>query len=176
MKNKNSYRIAIGGIIAALSVVIMLLDNLVGIGTYALPALAGLLLTVIVIEFGKPWAFAVYAAVAMLSFVMVANKETVLIFTGFVGYYPILKAIIERVKKKLLQWVIKLAVFNVVTVGMLLLAALVLNVSLDMITMPGVNLPALMLLVGNVVFVLYDYTITLMVSVYVNRIRSKLFK
>ena len=54
---KNSTKTAIGGIIAALSIVLMLLTSAIPTLTYAIPAIAGLLLVVIVIEVNKKWAF-----------------------------------------------------------------------------------------------------------------------
>lgn len=61
---KNSTKTAIGGIIAALSIVLMLLTSAIPTLTYAIPAIAGLLLVIIVIEVNKKWAFGVYFVVA----------------------------------------------------------------------------------------------------------------
>lgn len=52
MKNK-TFHVALCGVIASLAVVIMLSTALVPIATYAAPALAGVIMAVLVIEINK---------------------------------------------------------------------------------------------------------------------------
>ena len=80
---KNSTKTAIGGIIAALSIVLMLLTSAIPTLTYAIPAIAGLLLVVIVIEVNKKWAFGVYFVVGVLSMLLVADKEAAVMYVMF---------------------------------------------------------------------------------------------
>ena len=87
---KNSTKTAIGGIIAALSIVLMLLTSAIPTLTYAIPAIAGLLLVIIVIEVNKKWAFGVYFVVGVLSMLLVADKEAAVMYVMFFGYYPII--------------------------------------------------------------------------------------
>lgn len=54
---KNTYKIALGGMITALSVLLMFLTGLFPMATYALPAIAGVLLISAVIEIGSGYAF-----------------------------------------------------------------------------------------------------------------------
>ena len=78
-----SGKIALGGLLTALGVVLMFLTGLIPIGTYALPAIAGVLLIVAVIEIGAKWAWMIYAAVAVLSLLFAADKEAALLFVLF---------------------------------------------------------------------------------------------
>ena len=103
-----SRKIAFGGIVAALSLVLMLLTGVLPFGTYALPCFAGILLTSIVIEFGIPWAIGVYVGVSVLSFLLVSDKEAALYYTLILGIYPILKSLFERIKLRWLSFLIKL--------------------------------------------------------------------
>ena len=73
--------------------------------TFALPALAGLLMIMIVIEMGARWAWPTFAVVAILSVFFVPDKQAALLYVIFFGYYPILKALIERLKNKIVQGV-----------------------------------------------------------------------
>ena len=59
---KQSSKCAIGGIVSALSLVLMISVAIIPFLTYALPALAGVLIIFIVIEIDKKWAFGVYSA------------------------------------------------------------------------------------------------------------------
>ena len=163
-----SGKVALGGIITALSTVAMFLTGLLApVGTYALPAIAGVILIVIVIEIGARWAWMVYGAVSILSLLLAADKEAVLLFILFFGYYPILKANIERLRTKAIQWVIKMGVFNVAVILSFWIAMTVLQVPQDAFTIFGVYLPWVFLLAGNVVFVIYDYALTGVISMYV---------
>ena len=83
--------------------------------TYAVPAVTGLLVMVLVIELGLRWAFAAYIAASLLIFLF-AEPESKLMYICLFGYYPILKAIIEKFKKPLFEWILKLLVFNAAVV------------------------------------------------------------
>ena len=56
----HSGKVALGGIITAICTTLMFLTGLIPIGTYALPAIAGVTLMVIVIELNPRWAWMVY--------------------------------------------------------------------------------------------------------------------
>ena len=60
--------------IAALSVTIMLSTAVIPYLTYALPAMAGVLLVLMVIEINKSWALCTYVAVSILSFLILPDK------------------------------------------------------------------------------------------------------
>ena len=72
---KQSSRCAIGGIVASLSLVLMISVAVIPFLTYALPALAGALIMFIVVEINRKWAFGVYSAVAILGMILCAEKE-----------------------------------------------------------------------------------------------------
>ena len=89
---KKSKQVAAGGIAASLCLLLMFLTGLFPFATYALPAMAGTLLIVVVIELGRPTATMVYAAVSLLSLLITPDKEAALMFVVFFGYYPANKA------------------------------------------------------------------------------------
>ena len=64
-----------GGIVSALSLVLMISVAVIPFLTYALPAAAGMLIVFMVIETDKKWAFGVYAAVAILGVLLVPGCE-----------------------------------------------------------------------------------------------------
>lgn len=179
MKNdiKNAtYRVAFCGVIAALSLVLMMLTSLVPVGTYAFPCFAGIFIAAVVIEYGWKWALGVYAVTAFLSLFLAGDKEAVLYFIAFFGYYPILKGTIEkRVKNRFLQYFIKFAVFNAAAVGSFYAASFLLSVSPDEYTVFGVYVPLAFLAFGNVFFLIYDFAVTVFIAQYVVRIRNRFF-
>ena len=82
MPMKSSQKLAFGGILTALSVVVMLL-SFFSIADYALPAIAGVLLIPAVIEMGSSRALGVYAATAVLSFFLAPSKEAAVMYIAF---------------------------------------------------------------------------------------------
>lgn len=118
---KQSGKVALGGIMGALSLMIMFLTAFPYM-TYALPAIAGAVLIPVVIELGSKWAWMVYACVSFLSLLIAPSLEAKVMFIAFFGYYPIVKALLERQKNRVLEWVLKYLVFNVAVVSAYLLS------------------------------------------------------
>ena len=170
-----SGKIALGGLLTALGVVLMFLTGLIPIGTYALPAIAGVLLMA-VIEIGAKWAWMIYAAVAVLSLLFAADKEAALLFVLFFGYYPVLKSFLERISNKVLSWISKFAVFNVAVVACFFLAVNFLQLPEDSFTVFGIYLPWVFLILGNAVFLIYDIALSGLVATYVEKLHHRVTK
>lgn len=171
-----SGKIALGGLLTALGVVLMFLTGLIPIGTYALPAIAGVLLIVAVIEIGAKWAWMIYAAVAVLSLLFAADKEAALLFVLFFGYYPVLKSFLERISNKVLSWISKFAVSNVAVVACFFLAVNFLQLPEDSFTVFGIYLPWVFLILGNAVFLIYDIALSGLVATYVEKLHHRVTK
>ena len=171
-----SGKIALGGLLTALGVVLMFLTGLIPIGTNALPAIAGVLLIVAVIEIGAKWAWMIYAAVAVLSLLFAADKEAALLFVLFFGYYPVLKSFLERISNKVLSWISKFAVFNVAVVACFFLAVNFLQLPEDSFTVFGIYLPWVFLILGNAVFLIYDIALSGLVATYVEKLHHRVTK
>lgn len=173
---KASYKIALGGILAALAVTSMLISNLVPIATYGCPALAGMMLIPIVIEIGKRWAVCVYAAISLLSIFLVADKEAALLFVAFFGFYPIIKAVFEEHLKPALCWLFKILMFSICMSAVLFVLVSFLAIPKDSYTIFGVYLPWAFLIMGILVFCVYDIALSRLIAAYVNIWRKKLLK
>ncbi len=173
---KKTFNVALCGVISALGVVIMMITAIIPTATYATPALAGLIATVIVIEINKKWAVASYFVVSVLSVLLVPDKEAVAFYVLFFGYYPIFKQIIEaKIKPRIIQWVLKILLFSLSAVLVYYIAILFLGVPTDEFMLFGVNLPLIFLLAGIVVFVMFDYAMSGVIVTYINKYREKLF-
>ncbi len=166
-------RIAFCGILTALGLALMYLAALIPVATLTLPALAGLLLVIPVIEMGIRWALPVFAVTAILSYLFVPDKQAALVYSIFLGYYPIVKALLERLKNKALQWVIKFAVCNAALVPAYFLAVYALGIPKESMTVFGVYMPWVLWLFANGVFALYDIAITGVVVFYIKRLHRQ---
>lgn len=163
-----SRKVAFGAVVATLSLVLMMLTAVLPVGTYALPCFAGILLVIIVIEFGVPWAIGVYAGVSILSFLLASDKEAALYYTLILGIYPILKSFFERIRFKWLSFILKLLYFNMFAVAAYYISIFLLSIPQESFSLFGINTPLVFLLMGNVVFVAYDLCVTRLIVLYLN--------
>ena len=143
--------------------------------TYAVPAVTGLLTMMLVIEINVKWAFAAYIAASVLVFIF-AEPESKLMYICLFGYYPIVKALIERINKPVIEWILKLAVFNVAAIMIYAVFAGMFGVSIDDFSTLGKYGAYIFLGFGNAAFVLYDITVSRLSGTYVYRIHPKVKK
>lgn len=173
---KTSFKVALGGVTAALSLILMFLTSLVPFGTYAFPAFAGILLVLLVINLGYGYAAAVYFATAFLSFLLLTDKEAALYYTAFLGFYPIIKSLIERIKTRIVQYAIKLILFNACITAAFFIGVSLLSVPKESFELFGIYLPWVFLIPANGFFLIYDLCITKLVTVYFLKWHNKLNK
>ncbi|MBQ4105426.1 MAG: hypothetical protein IJC86_03455 [Clostridia bacterium] len=171
---KKTFPLAFSAVLAALSLVLLLLTGVVPVGTYAFPCIAGALLSAVVIEAGYPLAVSCYVVVSVMAFFLVADKEAVLYYICFLGFYPVLKGLIERIQSRVFQWIIKYLVFNVCIIGAFFAGMYLLNIPKESFELFGVYLPWVFLLAGNFIFVIYDLCLTRIISAYVNIWRKRI--
>lgn len=178
MRHKNTYNITLCGIISAISVVFMFFTNLIPVLSYALPAIAGAVLIVIVVEINKKWAFLSYVAVSLLSLLLTGDKEPAVLFILLFGYYPIIKSLLEKLKSRVVEWAVKLTVFNlsVFISYELLIFVFKMNYLLDEFKEFGKYSIPVFIVAGNLAFVLYDIALTGVITTYLNIIRPRLQK
>lgn len=159
---------ALGGIIAALSVLFLICTGLFPFSTYVLPAAAGALIIIMMIECSPKRSLFVYAAVSALSFFVVPDREAAMMYVGFFGFYPVVKSFAEKIKNKAGRFFVKISVFNVsVIISYLIIIYLF---GLDEILSSnefGALTIALLLLMGNICFVIYDRALTSIAALYV---------
>ena len=82
---ENSRKTALCGVLAALSAVMMFMGGLLPLATFTAPALAGMFLLPLALEFGKSSGLIAYAAVGFIAFFIVPDREISLIFIFFLG-------------------------------------------------------------------------------------------
>ena len=153
-KRTPAANIALGGILAAVAVVIMAMGTLIPVATYVCPMLCAVLLQLILKICGRKIAWGWYGAVSILSLLMAPDKEAAAVFLAL-GYYPILKPKLDGLKGK---WLWKLLFFNAVILltYWLLMHLFGFHQLASEFSEMGVILTAVMLLLGNITFFLMD--------------------
>lgn len=169
---KNTKKITLCAMISALSVVVMLTSYFPYL-TYAIPAIAGIFIMVPLIECGVPWAIFSYIASAAIVF-FVGENEAKLLYILFLGYYPILKSVIERIKKQFVEWILKLLCFNAATLLFYYVASALFSISFDDLGSLGKYGAPIFLLLCNIVFVVYDIGISRVASYYMISLHNRI--
>ena len=134
----------------ALTIVLLVLGAVLEIGIYAAPMLAGLCLLPVGELCGKKNQLLVWLAASLLGLFLVPNVEEVLMYLALFGCYPVVRPWFQKRNKwGRLLW--KVLYFNAVTLAVQTLVLWIL------VPEPmGFGLGAVLLLLGNVVFWLYD--------------------
>lgn len=159
MRNDSVKRVALGGLLAAVAMVIMCLGGLIPVATFVCPVLCILICGTVRHFCGHRITWAWYFAVSILALLLAPDKEAATIFV-FLGYYPILKQLFERTK---LQWILKLLYFNCAIGVMYVLLIFVLGMEQIISEYAELGLIGLsiVLILGNVTFVLLDRLLTI---------------
>lgn len=174
---RKSSQVAMGGIASALCLLLMIM-TIIPLSTYTMPALAGIVLIVIVVENGYQTAWMVFAAVGFLSIFICPEKEAAMMFVGFFGYYPIVKGKLEKIKNRFLEYVAKFSLFNiavVITYSIIIFVFGMNQILEEMGLFGGFTLLAT-LAMANIMFITYDFCLSKIIMAYVDVLRKKIFR
>ena len=172
----NTIKIACCGVLSALAAAIMLLTN-VPVFLFTIPCVAGVMFMIPAIEFGTKWGFVCYAVTSLISLVLPTDKEALIVFIGLLGFYPILKMLIERIGKRIPETIIKFAVFNVAIIASYSVIIKILGVNpFEIKQLSVVATEIISLIVGNIVFAILDYALTKVIVLYFIKLRSPVRK
>ena len=174
---RQSTKTALGGIAAALMLVILFLFSVFPSLTIAAPAVASMLMLFVVIELGKGWAVGVFAVTAILAMMLIPAKEAAVLFAVFFGYYPILKQVLEKhIRLRAVEWIVKIILFVAIMFGAYYLMIRFMGIEFDEIDQYGKAAVPFLLGAGTIAFVAYDFCLTLFVGEYLRRWQKRFKK
>ena len=158
--------VAVTAVLAALSLILLYLSAFVPAGQMGVVAIAGLVPAGAVISAGLGAGFCCYGVAGLLGLLLVPDKGGVLLYLIFFGLYPMIKSLIEQLRRRPLEYVLKLIFFNAAfTVIYLVMKNAVLA------SLPEVlSVVWILYVVANIVFLLYDYGFSKLISAYIARI------
>ncbi|MGN1000147.1 MAG: hypothetical protein ACI4PO_11400 [Faecousia sp.] len=154
MRRNEAKAVALGGVLAALAIVIMCMGGLIPVATFVCPMMCMLMLKIVLARCGSRMGWAWYAAVAILSLLLGPDKEAAAVFL-FLGYYPIIKPWLDGRK---LHWLLKGLLFNCAILAMywVLLRLLGMEELTAEFAELGTVMTVVMLVMGNITFFLLD--------------------
>ena len=175
MKSKG-YRTALGGLLSAFSIAIMLFGSILPFATYIVPVVSSVTVVYFCIEYSKRHALLVYLVISLLSIFFVPDKEIAFVFAFIFGPYPILKSIFETKSKGFFCWLLKVVSFNlqVFITYFILLKVFVSSVLVAEFMSYGSFMLIATIVVGNITFVIYDIALSRIISLYINRLQHHL--
>ena len=160
MKHNSAKNMALGGMMAALALVVMCLGGMIPLATYVCPMFCAVLLMVVLKLTGRRVAWAWYGAVSVLALLLGPDKEAAAVFV-FLGYYPILKPWLDK-RKLAILW--KLVLFNVAIFAMYSVLIYVFGLAEVAAEFKelGMVLTIVTLVLGNVTLFMMDVLLTLL--------------
>ena len=174
---RESSKSALCGIIAALSVSIMLLTYISPFLVYAMPIFAGMFLIVILDEIGGKWAFGTYTAVSLLSFFLIADKEAAVFYVLLFGYYPILRTWLnQKLRNRFIVILIKFIVFNLSLFASVAICSFVFNVDYSEFSEKGMIYLIFVIIMMYALFFLYDFLLVVMTKLYILKVKDRIRK
>ena len=112
-KQRSASAMALSGVLCALSVSILFLGGAIPLAEVVSPALSAIVLLPLGLEYDRKLHLTAYAAVSLLSLILVPQKELVFLFLFLLGYYPCLKDALDgSIKSKPLRAAVKFLWLN----------------------------------------------------------------
>ena len=173
-RRSDTKRLALCGVLAALALALMFLGGVLPFASVACPVLASLVLIPVYAETGKKWSAVWFLGVAALAALLAPDKEAAVLF-AFFGYYPMLRKYLTRLRPKALQWAVKVVFCTGAVLGAyaLMLFVFRLEALRAEFAQYETYLLAVLLVMANVTFAVYDVLIGRLEIFYHVRLRPK---
>ena len=174
---KGAKEIALCGMFAGLSAAVLFFGGMLPLSTFLSPALAGMVLLPLTVECGTQNAVAAFITVAAIGVVTVPDREAGLLFLFFLGWYPICKPSLDKLRPAALKWLLKVLLFNGAVAGMygLFLFLFPLPVLAEEFAAEGRWFEFVLWLLGNITYLVYDAALLNMRRVYCHLLRPRIF-
>jgi len=164
--SKKSRGVVYPAIFGALALVVLYLGTMVPTGVWGVAALAGLFPLAVVLSVGLAAGLICWAGVTVLAFLLLPDKFLALLFGALFGLYPIVKGLVERLRRLPLELILKLAFFNAALTALFLIMKTAVLGSLP----AALGVVWALYLAGNAVFLVYDFGLTKLIALYMERI------
>ncbi len=178
MNNKNlkSRRIALCGMFSALSLTCMLMGSFLPFSAYLAPAISGIFILPVVIEYKLRTGVMMFFAVSLLSVFLTPNKEMVAVFIFLLGWYPIVKLQLDKIKSKPLMWVVKMVAFNISTALAYFFILVIFPVGEVIAEYESMSTVFIFILAAgaNLTFIIYDRALNRLIGFYLFVWRKKI--
>lgn len=173
-----AYIVSLCGIMSGLAVALMFCLGMVPGFEYVSPMVAGVLVWVVRERLGVRYGLACFAAVGLLTMLFTANYEASMMFIFLLGYYPIVRQYIMRLKAAVLRWAAKLVLYAAAAISCYFVLINLFGMSQLLKDMGefGEYGQWVLLGMGAVAFVLYDLFLGVFFPFYEKVLKPKISK
>lgn len=177
MKNRkasefSTKKLTVCAMLAAIGVVLLYLGAFIEVLDISMAVFASFVCIIAVIEYGGSAPWLIYGVVSLLSLILLPNKTPAAFFALFFGFYPILKEKFEKLNR-VVAWVLKEIVFNISCLLIVAVGIFALGMQDNALLKQPIIL-AVMVVLAELVFVLYDIALTRLISFYIIKLRHRL--
>ncbi len=167
-----SRKIAFGGIFSAISFIMVYFAGILPSGRLALYAASSFPTAFMLIEFGAASALSVYLVAGSLSYILLGDINAMIPYAIFFGYYSVAKFYIEKVRKPILEILLKLLLFNIILAASYFVYMNLLVADLPLKNISNINIwLAVIIAVLQLAFIVYDYVFTRVIMFYQEKMR-----
>ena len=163
-----TFATVLSALLSALGVAILWLGYISQVADLASVAFAATLIVIAQIELGSPWKWLVGAVTSVLALMLLPDKLLAIIYLFFGALYPLIKFEVQKLGF-LLGWVLKLIYCNLLLTGVLALANFVFMLPAD-----EYGFSVLIYLLGNAIFIVGDFYISVLTVNYARKLRPRL--
>ena len=147
----------------ALGTVLLFLTEIIPAGRLGLMAVASFPVCASLLMYGAGWAAGVFAVTAVLAGLLFPGAAAIG-YAAFFGLYPILKSLVERLERAGLRVLLKLVIYCAAFAVWRLAAAALFPAGSEKLAW------YVLLLLGAVVFFVYDWCYSVIISFYLDKI------
>ena len=167
LENTLSKKIALGGILISLNIVILAMTNLIPINTMFIMGLSSLIISVIIMEFGIKSGILFYIASIILSFFVMVSKLQWILYVMTFGIYGLIKYIVEKNSSNVyLEYLIKFITVNTLMILLCIILKQFIFIPINILTIS----------MFQVIYIIYDRAYTSFIIIYNSKIRKMINK
>ncbi len=155
---KQSINAAKGGMLVALTLLTLYLARFIPTNKLTFMVISSVFVPMGILSLNITQGTIIYVASSILSFLLGLNTISILYIFLF-GPYGIIKFLVERIRKTYIEIILKLIYFNVTTALLYIIGKELILMNLPM-ELPFIPLVLLL----QLLFILYDYSLTLLIE------------
>lgn len=156
-----SRKIAYGGILLSLNIILLLLVNIIPINTLFLLGLASLPISIVIMEYGPKAGIIFYIGSVLLSFMIMANKAQWILYIFTFGIYGLVKYIIEKDRSFIQEYIFKIIVANILIIFAYIILKQFVYIPVNIFT----------ILIFEIAFIVYDFVYSQFIDFYNDKLR-----
>ncbi|MCC3866158.1 DUF2232 domain-containing protein [Terrisporobacter petrolearius] len=156
-----SRKIAYGGILLSLNIILLLLVNIIPINTLFLLGLASLPISIVIMEYGLKAGIIFYIGSVLLSFMIMANKAQWILYIFTFGIYGLVKYIIEKDRSFIQEYIFKIIVANILIIFAYIILKQFVYIPVNIFT----------ILIFEIAFIVYDFVYSQFIDFYNDKLR-----